>query len=397
MRKWGLKDGKLVRIEEEDRGVVCAGCGEPLIPHKGKKRGWYFSHRAGTPECSGSARAVAGKLMLESFERMTEYTIPASLSGKVAGGLYTYPGETIVIESVKPHGNGVMLNDKYLVHPHMGPGCRPDPLSYEYIVIVDTSSLEKRIDDVTDEEAFEFFKSGKSSWTLTSPEISHAEEIFAEFYRDLKGEFFICPASMIIDDSRLTVMTKEQCKHCPFRVGNGCLGAGCIKDFEKDAFANRSALERYEDYHTMLPTELGVVKFHPRKPFGVCDKCGHDMELAQGNYGQKIANVARLKDHDEEAAFLVCPQCGAVKDIYCPVCKKQRMNVRRSRVGVIYLQCKDHFSGGEGCNGVLSTITVWRDENQPKEFADEILAVGNICKPDKGAEDKVLKARGKKE
>jgi len=409
MRKWGLKDGKLVRIEQESQGVVCAGCGELLIPHKGKVRGWYFAHKAGTPECPGSAKAIVRKLLVEYFRGKTEFTIPPS---KLVVAGYKYAGATVPLVSVDECPDGILLNSNCLwfqkgtkLGSNLFSQVSSETVSGDSgfstdgittLVEVDTAVMESMVDELTLDDVCKFMDAGANAVTFLNPEITRVLQVFSTYKMEITKPYMVCPASLIVDEARPVVMEAKQCRKCAFSSSdNTCLGKGCIADIGVDAFDDKTPLDRYEEYFHKIPEGVGIIKFWS-KPFGKCSECGGDYELCRGNAGQKIACVPKIKDIAEEVAVLRCRMCGHIHPLKCPVCGEP-MNVRRSRQKqAVYLQCKAHFKGGEGCSEPLSTITVWADENKPEEFADEILAVGDLTHFDKKKVSAALnKLRGK--
>lgn len=72
---YGLKDGKLIYIDEAENGLdcgcVCPSCGKPLIARQGQKNAHHFAHR-GTNECEyvkqTNIHCMAEEIFLEEKE-----------------------------------------------------------------------------------------------------------------------------------------------------------------------------------------------------------------------------------------------------------------------------------------------------------------------------------------
>ena len=72
---YGLKDGKLLYIDEAENGLdcgcVCPSCGKPLIARQGQKNAHHFAHR-GTNECEyvkqTNIHCMAEEIFLEEKE-----------------------------------------------------------------------------------------------------------------------------------------------------------------------------------------------------------------------------------------------------------------------------------------------------------------------------------------
>lgn len=120
---YGLKGGKLVSINDVERGLACGcecpECKSPLVANKGDKKIHYFSHHSNT-NCNGeSLLHILGK---ELFARRVENAIEA-------GGIITI--EWDCTECNSRHEGNLVKAAKRVGLEVVLQGCRPDIVLFD--------------------------------------------------------------------------------------------------------------------------------------------------------------------------------------------------------------------------------------------------------------------------
>lgn len=103
---YGLLDGRIVTVDEVDRGLACGchcpSCGRPLKAHKGDERRAYFSHY-GPTDCGAAYESALHLIAKEIIQQEKRLLLPElEVTSDISIGLHgTFPEREAIVEPWK--------------------------------------------------------------------------------------------------------------------------------------------------------------------------------------------------------------------------------------------------------------------------------------------------------
>ena len=191
---YGLKDGKLIYIDEAENGLdcgcVCPSCGKPLIARQGQKNAHHFAHK-GTNECEYVKQTNIHCMAEEIFLKEKSVYLPSCVldMGNIHGifhkeGFMNFDSVELekkvsdfIPDIVMKIGNATLLVEIYVTHP-VDEEKREKVRAAKNFYMIEIDLSDVAYENLTEEQLSDLLKEPKRTKWIHHVEASLVEQNF---------------------------------------------------------------------------------------------------------------------------------------------------------------------------------------------------------------------------